>query len=965
MNPRHHRCLERLLVASLLVLSVHPVSSQLYRFGKNKVQYDEFLWQRMETPHFDIYFYEEEAELASYGAQMAEEGYELVERHLAHTVRRRIPLIIYSSHVYFEQTNIIPGMLPEGVAGFTEFLKGRVALPLSGSYPEFERVLHHELVHVFMSDRIRRVLRDRGVTDLWMGPLWFSEGIAEYISGDWSSYGDMILRDAMFSGRLVPVSQMHRIYGSFQMYKEGESICHYLGRHYGKDIFARLLGNWWRGESFKEVFRVTTGDELAELNKQWLYGLRKRYLPDIQSADPPSQMARALTTSGYNLKPALFIPTEVRANTGNAKRLEVIFFRNDQGYTYIARQPLHGAAAPTVVVKGEKAPEFESLHPLETSLAVHPDGALLAFAAKRNGRDHLVLWDLQEGEEVRRLTFPELVAISSPTWSPDGRSLALAGARQGGSTDLFLLSLADDELRSLTDDLFHDRDPAWHPTGRKLVFSSDRTSDYGRRGHYNLSVLDVDGGGMTQLTNGEHEDTQPAWSPDGSWVAFASDRERMYDLYSVAVPADSSAAVATDYVHRLTRTLTGVFDPVWVPGDNSVLFTGFEAGRFHLYHMPVNVDSLRAAEASVRAEIAEVAASSADSSQLALMEGWSLTSFTGPGDITRRNYKREFSLDVAQSQISQDPIFGTSGGVQVGLSDVLGNQQYYFVLSHISGSNTGFFDGLNLAFGRVHLARQLNVGWGLFHLNDRFTSTFGRFVREKRTGGWAEFSYPFSRNDRLETRVTVRHADIDRQFEGRELRSWLLSNHIAYTHDNSLWIPTGPMEGTRYSLGAGQTVDFKSSRPFHMTFFGDYRHYFRISGRTSFAVRYMALHSRGDVPEFFSLGGSWTLRGYGWRSIWGRNLVLANHEYRYPLLDRIVVAFPFGNIDLSAFRGALFVDVGNAWNDSFGDWRGSCGTGFRLALGGVFVIRLDASRRTDFKSIANQTRWDFFFGWDY
>ena len=34
------------------------------------------------------------------------------------------------------------------VSGFTEFLKGRVALPLSGSLPDFERVLHHELVHI-------------------------------------------------------------------------------------------------------------------------------------------------------------------------------------------------------------------------------------------------------------------------------------------------------------------------------------------------------------------------------------------------------------------------------------------------------------------------------------------------------------------------------------------------------------------------------------------------------------------------------------------------------------------------------------------------------------------------------------------------------------------------------------------------------------------------------------------------
>ena len=141
-----------LAVFLVLIVSCASAHGQLYRFGKNKVQFDRFEWQKMETEHFDLYFYPEEAELASFTAPMAEAGFRHAESKFGYTVQRRIPLIIYSSHVYFEQTNIIPGYLPEGVAGFTEFLKGRVALPLSGSLPEFERVLYHELIHVFMFD---------------------------------------------------------------------------------------------------------------------------------------------------------------------------------------------------------------------------------------------------------------------------------------------------------------------------------------------------------------------------------------------------------------------------------------------------------------------------------------------------------------------------------------------------------------------------------------------------------------------------------------------------------------------------------------------------------------------------------------------------------------------------------------------------------------------------------------------
>ena len=382
--------------------------------------------------------------------------------------------------------------------------------------------------------------------------------------------------------------------------------------------------------------------------------------------------------------------------------------------------------------------------------------------------------------------------------------------------------------------------------------------------------------------------------------------------------------------------------------------TGFEAARFHVFRFDLDDGQLDDLELGA---LPEQDISRWDLQLVDLEDDAETT-------ISLREYERRMSIDVAQSQISQDPLFGTSGGVQIALSDVLGNDQYYFILSHIAGSETGFFDGLNVAFGRQQLARQLNVGWGLFRLNDRFTSTFGRFVREKRTGGYVELSYPFNRHDRLTTRLSLRHADIDREFEGRKLGGWLVSNHLAYTHDNSLWIPTGPLEGTRYSLGIGQTVDFKRSRPFNTTIFADLRHYLRLSQRTSLGVRYLGVQSRGDVPEFYALGGGWTLRGYGWRSLWGKNLILANHELRFPLLDRMIFAFPFGVIDFSAFRGALFVDAGNAWNDEF-NWRGSIGAGTRIALGGFFVLRLDASRRTDFSSIENETRWDFFFGWDF
>ena len=902
-------------------------------FGRNKVQYAEFAWRKMETAHFDVYFFAEEEELAAYAAQMAERQFADLEKKFAHTVQRRVPLVVYSSHIYFEQTNIIPNLLPEGVAGFTEYLKGRVALPLSGSLPEFERVLHHELVHVFTFDRIARVLKQHGILDFRPAPLWFSEGLAEYWSSEPNSFGDMMVRDALFAQRLVPIAEMYRIYGTYQLYKEGESICHFMAARHGADVFEQLFANWWRGETFGEIFAITTGESLDKFDQAWQYHLHKRHLPAIADRDPPSELATARTQRGFNIKPEI-VPGDSSA---------FYHFRNDQGYTQIVRARRDGSD-PEVVVEGERLPVFESLHPLSTRLAASPDGKWLAFAAKSRGRDHLYIWDVEQKRAVGDLSFAEIVAIASPSFAPDGKRLAFAGSDEGGWTDIYLVDVTGDSLRALRRDIYHDREPDWSPDGRHIVFSSDRWSG-GRRGRYNLFLYDLATEQISALSRGEHNDGQPRWSPDGERIVFSSDRAGAYNIYALQLADERTET------RRLTHVLTGAFDPVLLADGQHLLFSGYESGGFQIYELAV--DWADSAEVSYQ-RVEEAAA-----------EPWSLASLHGQSEVASRPYERKMSLDIAQGQISQDPEFGTSGGIQVALSDVLGNDQYHFVLSHIAASRSGFFDGLNVALTRLHLGQRLNAYWGVFRLNDRFSSRFGRFVREERLGAHVGLSYPFSQHDRIDTRLSLRRAEIDRQFEGRKLSGWLANNYVSYTHDSSLWIPTGPLEGQRYSFGLAQTIDFKTSRRFNIALFGDYRYYFRLSQRSALAVRLMGRRSTGAVPEFFSLGGSWTLRGYRWRSLWGSKMVLYNQELRFPLVDRFLLHFPFGAIEFSAFRGALFFDVGNAWNDDFDQWRAAFGTGVRLALGGVFVFRLDAARRTDFKSIDGDTRWDFFFGWDY
>ena len=110
----------------LCFLSMQPVvSAQLDYFGQNKVQYRDFKWEVLTTPHFEIFYYQGEEETAYDAARMAERSYTRLSRILRHRFSNKIPVILYASHTDFQQTNVLGGFISEGTGGVTEFNKNR------------------------------------------------------------------------------------------------------------------------------------------------------------------------------------------------------------------------------------------------------------------------------------------------------------------------------------------------------------------------------------------------------------------------------------------------------------------------------------------------------------------------------------------------------------------------------------------------------------------------------------------------------------------------------------------------------------------------------------------------------------------------------------------------------------------------------------------------------------------------
>src|SRR5437660_11405538 len=135
------------VVAAVVLAAVGTAPLGAQYFGQNKVQYETFDFQIIQTEHFEIYYYPAERAAALDAARMAERSYARLSRILHHEFQGRKPIILYASQSDFQQTNITD--VDEGLRGSTDFIKHRMVLPFTGSYAEFEHVMGHEMVHQF------------------------------------------------------------------------------------------------------------------------------------------------------------------------------------------------------------------------------------------------------------------------------------------------------------------------------------------------------------------------------------------------------------------------------------------------------------------------------------------------------------------------------------------------------------------------------------------------------------------------------------------------------------------------------------------------------------------------------------------------------------------------------------------------------------------------------------------------
>jgi TolB protein len=143
---------------------------------------------------------------------------------------------------------------------------------------------------------------------------------------------------------------------------------------------------------------------------------------------------------------------------------------------------------------------------------ISPDGAQIAISDNSQGDHNSLVYIAPIGGGA-----PRRITQKSPSywhgWSPDGKTLAFVGQRNG-DFDIYTIPAAGGEETRLTTAKGLDDGPEYSPDGKYIYFNSERS------GHMQIWRMNADGGGQEQVFSDDLNNWFPHISPDGKWMVF-------------------------------------------------------------------------------------------------------------------------------------------------------------------------------------------------------------------------------------------------------------------------------------------------------------------------------------------------------------------------------------------------------------------------------------------------------------
>jgi dipeptidyl aminopeptidase/acylaminoacyl peptidase len=227
----------------------------------------------------------------------------------------------------------------------------------------------------------------------------------------------------------------------------------------------------------------------------------------------------------------------------------------------LKKEPWRTRVSPVAITRGPDVKRFDGR--VYTSIPFVADER--GFLPPRETRrpSHLYVVPIGGGDP-RQLTSGEL-SQGAAAWSPDGKTIVFVQdstepveVRDQVRPDIYLLNVADGAIRRLATAFVENGSPSWSPDGKTIAFICSK----GRGAENDVCTIPVTGGTARNLTADWALDPgSPSWSPDGKTIYIDAETRGNVHVFAVAATGGPVRQVTTGerQLRGFAKSLDGRF----------------------------------------------------------------------------------------------------------------------------------------------------------------------------------------------------------------------------------------------------------------------------------------------------------------------------------------------------------------------------------------------------------------------
>lgn len=217
---------------------------------------------------------------------------------------------------------------------------------------------------------------------------------------------------------------------------------------------------------------------------------------------------------------------------------------------------------------------FSSRQPI-ISPTWSPDGKTIAYVSFENGKAEIFFQELASGKRERVVAFSGSSFNSAPSFSPDGKTLAFVISTLG-NPDIHMMDIATRKVKQLTDHYAIDTEPQWDVDGEHLFFTSNRA---GGPQIYRMNVKSL---AVKRITFDGNYNARPRVTADGRKLIYVNQANGRFHI--------ASQDLATGKVNILTSETELDESPSVAPNGSMVVYAASENERSILAAVSVDGD---------------------------------------------------------------------------------------------------------------------------------------------------------------------------------------------------------------------------------------------------------------------------------------------------------------------------------------------------------------------------------------